>query len=116
MYGMCLNVANVAILGLQRRLSFAQYEGVGTGFLRGTAVGVVPVPTREGPMGRETRKQLEQALDFEQTQLTLLEQQAAKRPPTEPVQLANWPELVASHARAIAFYKARLADLDEGDC
>jgi hypothetical protein len=32
------------------------------------------------------------------------------------VQVANWPELVASHARAIAFYKARLADLDEGDC
>ena len=60
-----------------------------------------------------TRKQLEQALEFEQTQLTILEQQAAKRPPSDPVQIANWPELVESHRRAIAFYKARLNDLDE---
>jgi len=64
-------------------------------------------------MGRETRKQLEQALEFEQTQLAILERQAAKRPPSEPVQIANWPELLESHKRAIAFYKARLADLDE---
>ena len=67
-------------------------------------------------MGSETRKQLEQALEFEQTQLTILEQQVASRPPTEPVQLANWPELVESHRRAIAFYRARLADLDAGLC
>ena len=66
-------------------------------------------------MGKETRKQLEQALEFEQTQLTILEQQAAKRPPTEPVQLSNWPDLVQSHRRAIAFYKARLADLSGDD-
>ena len=64
-------------------------------------------------MVSETRKKLEQALEFEQAQLTILEDQAAKRPPTEPVQLANWPELVESHKRAIAFYKARLADLAE---
>jgi hypothetical protein len=63
-------------------------------------------------MGKETRKQLEQALEFEQTQLTILERQAAAKPPTEPVQAANWPELVESHKRAIAFYKARIADLD----
>ena len=62
-------------------------------------------------MGSETRKQLEQALEFEQTQLTILERQAAKTPPTDPVQAANWPELVESHKRAIAFYKARLSDL-----
>jgi len=109
---MCPNVANADILGLQRRAGFKQYDYVGTG--RGTAVGVVPVPTREGTMGKQTRKQLEQALDFEQTQLTILEQQAAKRPPTEPVQLSNWPELVESHRRAIAFYKARLEDMNEG--
>ena len=64
-------------------------------------------------MGSSTRKQLEQALEFEQTQLTILEQQAAKRPPTDPVQIANWPELVESHRRAIAHYKARLNDLDD---
>ena len=64
-------------------------------------------------MGRETRKQLKQALEFEQTQLAILEQQAADKPPSEPVQIANWPELIESHKRAIAFYKARLADLDE---
>ena len=63
-------------------------------------------------MGSQTRKQLEQALEFEQTQLAILERQAANRPPTDPVQLANWPELIASHQRAIAYYKARLADLD----
>ena len=62
-------------------------------------------------MGSETRKQLEQALEFEQTQLTILEQAAAIKPPTDPVQAANWPELVESHRRAIAFYKARLADM-----
>jgi len=66
-------------------------------------------------MGSQTRKQLEQALEFEQTQLTILEQQAAQRPPAGAVQIANWPELVASHKRAIAFYKARLADLDEDE-
>jgi hypothetical protein len=64
-------------------------------------------------MGRQTRKQLEQALEFERTQLAILERQAASRPPSEPVQIANWPELLESHKRAIAFYKARLADLDE---
>jgi len=75
------------------------------------AVGVVPLSTSRRKMGKETRKQLEQSLEFEQTQLTILERQAAKTPPTEPVQVANWPELVKSHQRAIAFYKARLADL-----
>lgn len=64
-------------------------------------------------MGRETRKQLEQALEFEQTQLAILERQAANKPPSDPVQLANWPQLIESHKRAIAYYKARLADLDE---
>lgn len=63
-------------------------------------------------MGSQTRKQLEQALEFEQTQLAILEQQAAKSPPTDPIQVANWPELLASHQRAIAFYKARLEDLE----
>jgi hypothetical protein len=66
-------------------------------------------------MGSQTRKHLEQALEFEQTQLAIIEQQAAKRPPTDPVQLANWPALVESHRKAIAFYKARLDDLNEGD-
>ena len=66
-------------------------------------------------MGSETRKKLEQALEFEQAQLTILEHQAAKRPPTEPVQVTNWPALVESHKRAIAFYTARLADLAEGE-
>jgi hypothetical protein len=64
-------------------------------------------------MGSETRKQLEQALEFEQTQLAILERQVKNRPPDDPVQIANWPELLESHKRAIAFYKARLADLDE---
>ena len=64
-------------------------------------------------MGSQTRKQLEQALEFEQTQLAIIEQQAAKRPPTDQVQLANWPALVESHHKAIAFYKARLDDLNE---
>lgn len=64
-------------------------------------------------MGRQTRKQLEEALEFEQTQLTILEQRAAKNPPTDPIQIANWPELLASHRRAIAFYKARIEDLEE---
>ncbi len=64
-------------------------------------------------MGTRTRKQLEQALEFEQTQLTILEQQAAGRPPTDPVQIANWPALVESHRRAIALFKGRLNDLDE---
>jgi len=66
-------------------------------------------------MGSQIRKQLEQALEFEQTQLSILEQQAATRPPTEPVQIANWPALVESHRKAIALYRARLADLDEKD-
>ena len=79
----------------------------------GTAVGVVPVPTSRRKMGNQTRKQLEESLEFEQTQLTILERQATRTPPTDPVQVANWPELVKSHQRAIAFYKARLADLGE---
>jgi hypothetical protein len=66
-------------------------------------------------MGRETRKELQQALEFEEKQLAILERQAAARPPTDPVQFANWPKLVESHKRAIAFYKARLADLDEDE-
>ena len=66
-------------------------------------------------MGSQKRKQLEQALEFEQTQLTILERQAAQRPPTDPVQIANWPDLLESHRKAIAFYKARLADLDEDE-
>lgn len=66
-------------------------------------------------MGSQTRKQLEQALEFEQTQLTILERYAAKRPLTDPVQIANWPDLLESHRKAIAFYKARLADLSEGE-
>ena len=68
---------------------------------------------REGTMGRETRTHLEQALAFEQTQLAILERAAANKPPSDPVQLANWPQLIESHNRAIAYYKARLADLDE---
>ena len=64
-------------------------------------------------MGRETRTQLEQALEFEQAQLAILERAAANKSPRDPVQLANWPQLIESHRRAIAYYKARLADLDE---
>jgi len=64
-------------------------------------------------MGSHIRKQLEESLEFEQTQLTILERQVAEKPPTQPVQVANWPELVKSHKRAIAFYKARLSDLGE---
>lgn len=69
----------------------------------------------EGQMRDQTRKQLEQALEFEQTQLTILEQQATKQPPAGPVQTANWPRLLESHKRAIAYYKARLADLGEAE-
>lgn len=61
-------------------------------------------------MRDQTRKQLEQSLEFEQTQLAILEQQATRQPPTGAVQIANWPKLLESHHRAIAFYKARLAD------
>jgi hypothetical protein len=65
-------------------------------------------------MERDTRKQLQQALEFEQTQLAILERQVAKTPLSDPVQLANWPKLLESHRRAIAFYQARLAELDDG--
>lgn len=66
-------------------------------------------------MKDKTRKQLEESLEFEQTQLTILEQQAARQPPTAPVQITNWPKLVESHRKAIAFYQARIADLNEAD-
>lgn len=69
-------------------------------------------PTRR-TMRDKTRTQLEQALEFEQTQLKILETQVAKQPPAGTVQLTNWPKLVESHKRAIALYKARLADLEE---
>jgi hypothetical protein len=64
-------------------------------------------------MRDQTRKQLEQSLEFEQTQLTILEQQAAKQPPTGAVQITNWPKLLESHRRSIAFFTARLGDLSE---
>jgi hypothetical protein len=64
-------------------------------------------------MRDQTRKQLEQSLEFEQTQLTILEQQAAKQPPTGAVQITNWQKLLESHRRSIAFFTARLGDLSE---
>lgn len=64
-------------------------------------------------MRDQIRTQLEQSLQFEQTQLTILEQQAAKQAPTGAVQITNWPKLLESHRRSIAFYTARLADLSE---
>ncbi len=66
-------------------------------------------------MRSETRRQLQQVLEFEQTQLAIIERQAAIRPPTDPVQVANWPGLLASHKRAIALHEARIADLDGRD-
>jgi hypothetical protein len=66
-------------------------------------------------MQNKTRKQLEESLAFEQAQLTILEQQVAAKPPVAPVQVTNWPKLLESHRRAIAFYKARLADLDRAE-
>jgi hypothetical protein len=59
----------------------------------------------------ETRRRLEYALEFELQQLQLLEQQVAAKPLADPVQVANWPGLVASHQQSIAFYRARLADI-----
>ncbi len=66
-------------------------------------------------MRDETRKKLEESLEFEQTQLTILEQQVERQPPATGVQATNWPKLLASHRTAIAYYKARLADLDEAE-
>ena len=97
-------------IGVQRPVRFGQYAGKGP-VSEGPPWGRSRA-RREGPMGSETRRQLQQALEFEQKQLAILERQVAGKPLTDPVQIANWPRLVASHQRAIAFYQARLADLD----
>jgi len=47
------------------------------------------------------------------TQLALLERQMAAALPADAVQRANWPALVASHQKAIAYYRARLAEPED---
>jgi hypothetical protein len=61
------------------------------------------------------RRELARQLDFEQTQLRLLQNQVKLKPLTDPVQIANWDAMVASHEKAIALYTANLAALD-GSC
>ena len=103
------------LISTSARPGFAQYVAAGTGVPGGTAMEAARRTRSEGQMGSGKRKQLEQALEFEQTQLAILERQAARRPPTDPVQIANWPALIESHRKAIAFYKARLGDLQNED-